>query len=86
MRYRHRDDNGDLLVHFRDITNKRRTYFFQLFTVHSASDVRPIEAYTMQPLVPTPSPSGLKLLLQTPWPLARKRTVPTERPPLVGEI
>jgi hypothetical protein len=24
--------------------------------------------------------------LQTPWPLVRKRTIPTERPPLVGEI
>jgi hypothetical protein len=23
---------------------------------------------------------------QTPWPLFRKRTVPTERPPLVGEV
>jgi hypothetical protein len=23
---------------------------------------------------------------QTPWPLVRKRTVPTEQPPLVGEI
>jgi hypothetical protein len=23
---------------------------------------------------------------QTPWPLFRKRTIPTERPPLVGEI
>jgi hypothetical protein len=23
---------------------------------------------------------------QTPWPLVRKRTVPTERPPLVDEI
>jgi hypothetical protein len=23
---------------------------------------------------------------QTPWPLVRKRTIPTERPPLVGEI
>jgi hypothetical protein len=23
---------------------------------------------------------------QTPWPLARKRTIPTELPPLVGEI
>jgi hypothetical protein len=22
----------------------------------------------------------------TPWPLVRKRTIPTERPPLVGEI
>jgi hypothetical protein len=23
---------------------------------------------------------------QTPWPLVRKRTIPTERPPFVGEI
>jgi hypothetical protein len=23
---------------------------------------------------------------QTPWPLVHKRTIPTERPPLVGEI
>jgi hypothetical protein len=23
---------------------------------------------------------------QTPWPLVRERTIPTERPPLVGEI
>jgi hypothetical protein len=23
---------------------------------------------------------------QTPWPLVRKRTIPTERPPLVGEL
>jgi hypothetical protein len=23
---------------------------------------------------------------QTPWPLVRKRNIPTERPPLVGEI
>jgi hypothetical protein len=25
-------------------------------------------------------------ILQTPWPLVRKRTIPTERPPLFGEI
>jgi hypothetical protein len=25
-------------------------------------------------------------LKQTPWPLVRKRTIPTERPPLVDEI
>jgi hypothetical protein len=24
--------------------------------------------------------------IQTPWPLVRKRTIPTERPPLVEEI
>jgi hypothetical protein len=25
-------------------------------------------------------------LNQTPWPLVRKRTIPTERPPLLGEV
>jgi hypothetical protein len=29
---------------------------------------------------------GTKGYKQTPWPLVRKRTIPTERPPLVGEI
>jgi hypothetical protein len=28
----------------------------------------------------------LNIKKQTPWPLVRKRTIPTERPPLVGEI
>jgi hypothetical protein len=28
----------------------------------------------------------LMLQKQTPWPLVRKRTIPTERPPLVDEI
>jgi hypothetical protein len=27
-----------------------------------------------------------KTTKQTPWPLVRKRTIPTERPPLVGEV
>jgi hypothetical protein len=26
------------------------------------------------------------LKLKTPWPLVRKQTIPTERPPLVGEV
>jgi hypothetical protein len=31
---------------------------------------------------------NLVLLIEkkTPWPLVRKRTIPTERPPLVGEV
>jgi hypothetical protein len=29
---------------------------------------------------------GTKQTKQTPWPLVRKRTIPTERPPLVDEI
>jgi hypothetical protein len=32
-----------------------------------------------------PRPSTL-IHKQTPWPLVRKKTIPTERPPLVGEI
>jgi hypothetical protein len=37
-----------------------------------------------------PSPESLKRentkTKQTPWPLVRERTLPTERPPLVDEI
>jgi hypothetical protein len=29
---------------------------------------------------------GVSTEKQTPWPLVRKQTVPTEQPPLVGEI
>jgi hypothetical protein len=29
---------------------------------------------------------SVKTKLKTPWPLVRKRTIPTERPPHVGEI
>jgi hypothetical protein len=45
--------------------------------------------------VPTVTDSGMKQVAtvpqiiackQTPWPLVRKRTIPTERPPLVDEI
>jgi hypothetical protein len=32
------------------------------------------------------SPSSCPQQKQTPWPLVRKRTIPTERPPLVDEI
>jgi hypothetical protein len=30
--------------------------------------------------------NSLRLSIQTPWPLVRKGTIPTERQPLVGEI
>jgi hypothetical protein len=29
---------------------------------------------------------GVYVYKQTPWPLVRERTIPTERPPLVDEI
>jgi hypothetical protein len=32
------------------------------------------------------SRASTRLQKKTPWPFVRKRTIPTERPPLVGEI
>jgi hypothetical protein len=42
----------------------------------------PTEVYSS----PYSQPYGRKVLCKTPWPLVRKRTIPTERPPLVDEI
>jgi hypothetical protein len=36
--------------------------------------------------VPQGATGLLALIKQTPWPLVRERTIPTERPPLVDEI
>jgi hypothetical protein len=33
-----------------------------------------------------PPPQKKKNKQQTPWPLVRERTIPTDRPPLVDEI
>jgi hypothetical protein len=53
---------------------------------HSGSATR-----TLQPLRHAHPSKKKNLILmdktrQTPWPLARERTIPTERPPLVDEI
>jgi hypothetical protein len=38
------------------------------------------------PKVAASRPDQVNDFYLTPWPLVRKRTIPTERPPLVGEI
>jgi hypothetical protein len=44
-----------LLADSHDILNRRKNYFSQLLNVHNVSDVRQIEVYTAEPLVPGPS-------------------------------
>jgi hypothetical protein len=47
--------NGYLLVDSHNILNRWKNYFCQLLNVHNVSDVRQIEEYTAEPLVPGPS-------------------------------
>jgi hypothetical protein len=44
-----------LLGDSHNILNRGKNYFPQLFNVHYVSDVRQIEVYTAEPLVPGPS-------------------------------
>jgi hypothetical protein len=46
--------NGDLLADSH-ILYRWKNYFPQLLNVHNVSDVRQIEVYTSEPLVPGPS-------------------------------
>jgi hypothetical protein len=45
-----KDENGGLLI-----LNRWKNYFSQLLNVHNVSDVREIEVYMPEPLVPGPS-------------------------------
>jgi hypothetical protein len=47
-----KDENGDLLADYQNILNRWKKYFCQLLNVHIVSDVRQIEVYTAEPLVP----------------------------------
>jgi hypothetical protein len=49
-----KDDNGDLLAGS-NIFNGWKNYVSQLLNVHNVSDVRQIEVYMAEPLVPGPS-------------------------------
>jgi hypothetical protein len=49
-----KDKNGDLLADSHNILN-RWNYFSQLLNVHNVSDVRQMEEYTAEPLVPGPN-------------------------------
>jgi hypothetical protein len=50
-----KDENGDLLVDFHNILNRRKNYFSQLLNMHNVSDVRKIEVHMAEPLVSGPS-------------------------------
>jgi hypothetical protein len=50
-----KDYNGDLFVDSHTILNRWKNYFSQLLNVHNVSEVRQIEVYMAEPLVPGPS-------------------------------
>jgi hypothetical protein len=50
-----KDENDNLLAYSRHDLNRWKNYFSQLLNVHNVSDVRQIEVYTAEPLVPGPS-------------------------------
>jgi hypothetical protein len=45
-----------------------------------------VDAYQASLLYPDSAAFNTKTNKQTPWPLVRERTIPTDRPPLVDEI
>jgi hypothetical protein len=51
-----KNENGDLLVDSHNILNRQKNYFSQLLNIRRVSDVKQIEIYTAEPLVPDPSP------------------------------
>jgi hypothetical protein len=48
--------NGDLLAGPYNILNRWKNYLSQLLNVHTISDVKQIETYIVEPLVPDTSP------------------------------
>jgi hypothetical protein len=50
-----KNENGDLLASSHNIWNRWKNYFSRLLNVHNISDVRQIEVYTAEPLVPGPN-------------------------------
>jgi hypothetical protein len=58
-----KDENGDLLADSHIIWNRWKNYFPKLLNVHRASDVRQIEIYIAEPLVPDPSPPEVEIAI-----------------------
>jgi hypothetical protein len=50
-----KDENDNLLADSKDILNTRKNIFFQLLNVYKVSDVKQIEIFTAELLVPDPS-------------------------------
>jgi hypothetical protein len=74
------DENSYLLADFHNIFIRWKNYFSQLLNEHRVNDVKQMEIYSAEPLVPGPSPFRLKLLLQhlksINWPILIKKAVP----------
>jgi hypothetical protein len=60
-----KDENGDLLADSHSILKRWKNYLSQLLNAHRARDVRQIEIQTAEPLVPDPTPFGVKFLLRS---------------------
>jgi hypothetical protein len=58
-----KDENGDLLEDSNNIFNRWKHYFSQLLNVHRVSDVRQIEIYTADLLVPDSSPFEVDIVI-----------------------
>jgi hypothetical protein len=58
-----KDENGDLLADSHNILNRWKNYFPQLLNVRNVSDVRQIEVYTAEPLVPASSHHEVKIAI-----------------------
>jgi hypothetical protein len=50
-----KDGHGYLLADSHNILNRWKNYISQLLSVYNVSDVRQIEVYTAEPLIPSPS-------------------------------
>jgi hypothetical protein len=70
----------------------RYDFAMRFSTFICACDLPSPHPYELTPLLPllfvrgSVELQGTEQTKQTPWPLVCKRTIPTERPPLVGEI
>jgi hypothetical protein len=59
-----KDENGSLLAYSHNIPNRWKKYLSQLLNVHRVSDVKHIEIYTAEPLVPDPSPFEVDIAIE----------------------
>jgi hypothetical protein len=58
-----KDENGDLLVDYHNILNRRKNYFSPILKGHRVNDVRQREIHTAELLVPDLSPSEVEITI-----------------------
>jgi hypothetical protein len=59
-----KDEKGDFVADSHSIMARWRNYFFQLWNVHGANDVRQAEIHTAEPLVPESSVFEVELAIE----------------------